>query len=115
MMRPEPALPWITPLRVAIIAMLAWALVPTNPYGYYVLLRWVGCAVFTYLAVASHRAGASGWLLLFAISAGIYNPILRVHLGRIVWTVVNVASIVLVVVSFRQPFTTQTGGHNESR
>lgn len=111
----ETALPWIKPLRLAIIAMLLWAFVPMNPYGYYVLLRWVVCAVFIYLAVASHRADASGWLLLFTISAGIYNPILRVHLGRIVWMVVNVASIVILVASFWHPFYTQTEGHDESR
>lgn len=115
MMKPETALPWIKPLRLAIIAMLLWAFVPMNPYGYYVLLRWVVCAVFIYLAVASHRAGVSGWLLLFAICSGIYNPILRVHLGRIVWMVVNVASIVILVASFWHPFSTRTEGHDESR
>lgn len=115
MMKPETALPWIKPLRLAIIAMLLWAFVPMNPYGYYILLRWVVCAVFIYLAVASHLADASGWLLLFILGAGIYNPILRVHLGRIVWTLVNVASIVILVTSFWHPFSTQTGKHDESK
>jgi hypothetical protein len=31
--------------------MLLWALNPDNPYGYYILLRWVCCAVFAYLPI----------------------------------------------------------------
>jgi len=29
-------------------AMLLWALYPENPYGYYVLLRWIVCPCFIY-------------------------------------------------------------------
>lgn len=101
----------MTSLRVVVIAMLAWALNPANPYGYYVLLRWVSCAVFIYLAVAAHRARQPGWLLLFAINAGVYNPLLAVHLGRPIWSVVNIVSICLVAASFRQAFSPNSGGN----
>jgi hypothetical protein len=101
MKKPNSKLPWLTPFRVIVLAMLAWALVPSNPYAYYVLLRWFSCGVFVYLAVAAHKAQHPGWLLLFVINAGIYNPIIRVHLGRPIWSVVNVLSIFLGAASFQ--------------
>ena len=39
---------WIP--QVITICTLLWALNPHNPYGYYILLRWVCCGVFAYLA-----------------------------------------------------------------
>ena len=36
-----------------------------------------------------------GWVWLLGVTAGIYNPILRVHLTREIWSVVNVATILL--------------------
>lgn len=100
MMPDNNILPWCTPLRVVLICMLAWALVPINPYGYYILIRWVACAVFVYLAISAHRNSESGWVLLFVLSAGLYNPIIRVHLGRPIWLIVNIISICLLSASF---------------
>ena len=43
---------WIP--QAVVSGMLLWALIPGNPYGYYVLLRWVCCALFGYLAFQAH-------------------------------------------------------------
>lgn len=88
---------WIP--QVICIGMLLWALNPANPYGYYILLRWVLCGAFSFLAVQAINQGKQGWLFVFGITALIYNPFLRVHLTREIWTVVNVVTIVLVVAS----------------
>lgn len=79
--------------------MLLWALYPSNPYGYYILLRWVCCAVFVYLALGAYTQGKEGWVLVFGITAAIYNPILRVHLTREIWSGINVATVVVAVAS----------------
>lgn len=86
-------------------AMLFWALNPAeNPYGYYVLLRWVCVGVFGFLtfhAIANEMKGLS-WVL--GITALVYNPIFRVHLTREIWSVVNIATIGIAVVAiFRLP------------
>ena len=78
---------------------MLWALYPDNPYGYYVLLRWVCCGVFAYLAVQAFAQGKSGWVWVLGVSAAIYNPVLRVHLTRFIWSIVNVASIAITVAS----------------
>ena len=97
----DATLPLVTPLRAVLIAMLAWALLPSNPYGYYIFLRWVACGIFVYLSVAAHRSKEPAWLLFFVVNAGLYNPVLRAHLGRPIWSVVNLVSICLLAASFR--------------
>jgi hypothetical protein len=79
------------------VAMLAWALVPANPYGYYILLRIVLCGIFVFLAVKAHEQKQVGWVCVLTIAAVVYNPIFRVHLNRVIWTVVNLVTIVLLI------------------
>lgn len=44
------------------VVMLAWALVPANPCGYYILLRIVLCGIFVFLAVKAHELQLVGWV-----------------------------------------------------
>lgn len=79
--------------------MLVWALNPANPYGYYVLLRWVCCGVFAYLAFHAFNQKRQAWVWILGITAGIYNPIVPVHLTREIWSVVNVITIAVAAAS----------------
>lgn len=79
------------------VAMLAWALVPANPYGYYILLRIVLCGICVFLAVKAYELKQVGWVWVLAITAVVYNPIVRIHLNREIWSVVNLATIGLLV------------------
>ena len=82
--------------------MLVWALNPANPYGYYMLLRIVRCAVSASLAFAAANTGKTPWTWTLGIFAVIYNPIMRVHLTRDFWSVVNVVTIIVLAVSVSQ-------------
>jgi hypothetical protein len=62
--------------------MLLLALDPGNPYGYYILLRWVCCGIFAYLAYHTLEQEQLGWTWVLGITAVVYNPIVRVHLTR---------------------------------
>jgi len=77
--------------------MLLWALNPVNPYGYYIVLRIVCCAVFAYLALHAAERNQQGWVWVLGTTAFIYNPIFRVHLTRDIWSVVNIAAIVIAL------------------
>ena len=79
------------------VVMLAWALVPANPYGYYILLRIVLCGIFVFLAVKAHELKQVGWVWVLAIGAVVYNPIVPVHLNREIWSVVNLVTIALLI------------------
>ena len=86
---------WIP--QAIVCLMLLWALVPSNPYGYYIVLRWVCCVAFAYLAVQAFRQHKKTWVWVLGITAAVYNPIFRVHLTRGIWSVVNVATIGVAV------------------
>ncbi len=82
------------PLAFLMTAMLLIALT-RMPYGYYMLLKVVTCAIF--IGYATHLRSAanpmlyvSAWLL-----ALMYNPLIPFHLGRQTWSVVNIATIVI--------------------
>ena len=53
--------------------MLLWALNPDYPYGYYILLRWVCCAAFAYLAVKALGQNQQGWVWVLGITAAVYT------------------------------------------
>ena len=88
---------WVPQLVAAL--MLLWALNPENPYGYYILLRWVCCGIFAYLAFRAVEHGHQSWVWVLGITAAVYNPILRVPLTRELWSVVNVVTIGIAVAS----------------
>lgn len=88
---------WI-PQAVAAV-MLLWALNPENPYEYYILLRWVCCAAFSYLAIKAFAQEKEGWVWVLGITAVLYNPIIRIHLTREIWSVINIATILVGVLS----------------
>ena len=85
----QPKLVWLIPtvaLGVALFDM---------PYGYYGLLSLLVCGVCLYLAV-QERNGGSGWAWILGGCALLYNPIFKIHLGREIWPLVNVATIALL-------------------
>ena len=88
---------WIPQLVVS--GILLWALSPANPYSYYILLRWVCCAVFAFLAVRAFAIGKQGWVWVLGVTTAIYNPLVPVHLTREIWSVINVVTIGMAITS----------------
>lgn len=85
--------------QVIISLMLLWALSPENPYGYYILLRWACCAVFTYLAFQAFAKEKKRWVWVLGVTAAIYNPVFFIHLTREIWSIVNVVTIIIAIAS----------------
>jgi hypothetical protein len=83
-------------LWVAGAAMLVFAAVERHPYSFYVLLRWICCAIFAYSAVAAHEKNRIAWVWIFGVLAGLYNPIFRVRLDRETWIGVNWATVAVL-------------------
>jgi hypothetical protein len=85
--------------QVAATVLLLLALFPEMPYGYYVLLRWILCPLFVYLALRALTLGIGSWVWILGVIAALYNPIFRVHLTREVWNPVNLATIAVALYS----------------
>jgi hypothetical protein len=84
----------ILPLLAA--GLCLFAMMPGNPYGFYMLVRVVTCAASCYAAVQMSRLNHSVLLWFMIGLAVIYNPIFRVHLTRDLWWWFNAAAAVLL-------------------
>ncbi len=84
-----------TAAAAACVLLAAAAAIPL-PYGFYGLMRWLCVGIFSFLGVREYRRGAEPRAWIFFTLAGLYNPIVPVHLGKPLWQIVNVATVVVV-------------------
>jgi hypothetical protein len=78
---------WAIPAVLLLLALGPW------PYGYYVLLRLVVCLASIFIAWRLKKKGEA-LMWAFVTLAILYNPIVKVPLGREVWMVANLISLV---------------------
>lgn len=83
---------WLVPIGALVIALFH------VPYGYYQLLRVLIFCVAAYLAFASAKRSATSWAWVLGGISLVYNPIIKIALGRHIWELVNIATILVFVV-----------------
>lgn len=70
----------------AAVSAAALALAPLDwPYGYYQILRLGVTAIAIWLVVQANTAQRAGWVVIGAILALCFNPIIPVHFERAIW------------------------------
>ena len=92
------------PLYLAIILVIPVVDLLTGsnlPYGYFMLLRVLATAGFAYIAFQTYSFSEElfgiKYFLVFGAAAGLYNPVLPIHLPREIWTIINLATAFLVL------------------
>lgn len=72
------------------------------PYGYYTLLRLVACGVFTYAAflAANRKYKILPWV--FGLLALLFNPVVKVHLPKELWALVDIAAGVVLLATTKK-------------
>lgn len=78
---------------VASILFLLYAILTPQKYGFYILLRVFIFAGMLYLAKVSHEENREFFLYRFLIIAFIYNPIIKLPLGKDWWIIINLFTI----------------------
>ena len=81
---------WLIPITALLVALL------DMPYGYYQLLRVLIFCVSGYLAFEAIGRSQVNWAWVFGGTALVYNPLIKLALGRDLWSMVNVATAVLL-------------------
>lgn len=82
------------------IAILIFAFNPDNPYGYYIFLRFSIFLIALYLiASQAIKLEIEYFMYVLVGAAIIYNPFITFHLGRDIWSVVNICTIFLFIYS----------------
>ena len=91
------------PMAVIYIAaaLLALGAAPL-PYGYYTILRLIACAVFVIASYASFKSRSRILPYVFGGLALVFNPVVKVHLPKEVWAVIDLSAAVLLVATRKQ-------------
>jgi hypothetical protein len=72
------------------------------PYGYFQLVRFLGMIGFVVLAYNDYPKNQN-WFILWASSAILINPFIKIALGREIWNIVDVSfAIVLTYSAFKK-------------
>ena len=79
--------------------MLVFAAAEKQPDSFYILLRWICCAVFAYSAVLSFQMKRLLWLWIFAVLAVLFNPIFLSLRDRSLWIAADWLAIGAMVIA----------------
>ena len=80
-------------------AMLLLCLAPM-PYGYYSLVRFVAMVVFCVAAYKYHQAENEKMAWSFVALALLFQPFMKIALGRLLWNIVDVVVAIGLIVLF---------------
>ncbi len=83
-------------LKFVMAALLLLCLAPM-PYGYYQFVRFVAMVVFAILAFNYYKDEKKELSIIFGALALLFQPFLKVALGRMMWNVVDVAVALLLI------------------
>ena len=81
------------PVYAVPAGLLLLAAIASLPYGYYQFLRLVVCGAAGLCAYHSWQARGVWMTTVLAGIAILYNPVIRIHLERADWQIINFATI----------------------
>ena len=83
-------------LKLVLAIALLLCLVPM-PYGYYMLVRIVATILFVVFARQYYLAKKEELAITFGVLALIFQPLIKISLGRGVWNMVDVVVAILLL------------------
>ena len=83
-------------LKIIISVLLLLCLLKM-PYGYYQLVRLVSFASFLVIANFAYKEKQINLMYLFIFFAILFQPFIKVALGRQIWNIVDVVVAVLLI------------------
>lgn len=87
-----------------ILAVLFFVCLFDMPYGYFQLVRFLALAGFALLAYNSNEQGHKTEAIIYVCLAILFQPLIKIALGRQLWNVIDVVvGIGLIVSIFIRP------------
>lgn len=83
-------------INLILAALLLLCLAPM-PYGYYQLVRFVAMVVFAVLAYRYLEEKQEVLMVVFGALALLFQPFVKIALGRTLWNVVDVVVAILLI------------------
>lgn len=98
----------ITKIGISALLLLCLA---DMPYGYFNLVRFLAPIGFGYLAYCENQEKKDSATFIYVILAILFQPIIKIGLGRTMWNVVDVVVAVGLLISL---FYTKKESKNKS-
>jgi len=87
----------ITPIKIILSIALLLCLLDM-PYGYYQLVRFFALVVFVFLSYQCYKQGDNNLSYLYAVLAILFQPFIKISLGREIWNIVDVIVGTLLII-----------------
>ena len=84
-------------LYLILSAILLLCLLPM-PYGFYTFVRFVSMVAFGVMSYQYIQKKQTVWAITFGALALLFQPFIKVALGRTMWNIVDVIVAVLLIV-----------------
>lgn len=85
-------------MKILLAALLLLCLI-NMPYGYYQFVRFTAMASFAYLAYSANEQNRKNDMFIYIALALLFQPFIKIALGRTIWNVVDVVVTIGLVLS----------------
>jgi len=82
------------------LAILLFLCLLNMPYGFYQLVRFIALIGFAFLAYQSHKKAKQTEMIIYGSLALLFQPFLKLSLGRELWNIVDVIVGIGLIISF---------------
>ena len=87
-----------------VLAILFFLCLADMPYGYYQLVRFVALVSFAILAYKANEQGRKTEAIIYVCLGILFQPFVKIALGRQIWNIVDVVvGVALIVSLFMRP------------
>lgn len=90
-------------LKLILIIALLLCLAPMS-YGYYMLVRFFATVMFGLMAYQYCREKKENLMIVFGALAVLFQPLIKIPLGRTVWNVVDVVIAVVLIIQLLREY-----------
>jgi hypothetical protein len=86
-----------------ILAVLFRVCLAKMPYGYYQFVRFGALVGFILLAINAYEKGLTNYMIVYIGIALLFQPFIKIALGRELWNIVDVIVAIGLLVSIKEP------------
>ena len=87
-------------IALILVAFLLLLCLAPMPYGYYTLVRFAAMIVFGVMAYKYYQVKKEGMAITFGALTLLFQPFIKIALGRTMWNIVDVVVAVLLIILF---------------
>lgn len=85
-------------IKIILASLLLLCLVDM-PYGFYQFVRFAAMVAFGYLGYSANEQNRKNEMFLYLAFAVLFQPFIKIALGRTIWNIVNVITGIGLLIS----------------